>query len=58
MKYLSKKYIIAAMVTVDRYFRISGKLVGGHTVEAGFSGEGYSYIIFDGKCIAKKKRLI
>lgn len=32
--------------------------VDGHTVEAGFSGEGYSYIRFDGKRIAKKKRLI
>ena len=33
-------------------------LVDGHTIEAGLSDDSYSYIMFDGECLAKKQRLI
>ena len=33
-------------------------LVDGHTIEAGLSDDSYSYIMFDGECLANKQRLI
>lgn len=33
-------------------------VIDGHTIEAGYDNESYSYIIFDGERIAEKKRLI
>lgn len=33
-------------------------VVDGHTVEAGLSDDSYSYIMFDGECLANKRRLI
>lgn len=33
-------------------------VVDGHTVEAGLSEDSYSYIMFDGQCLANKRRLI
>ena len=33
-------------------------VVDGHTIEAGLSDDGYSYIMFDGECLANKQRLI
>lgn len=33
-------------------------VIDGHRIEAGFDGDGYSYIIFDGKQIAVKRRII
>ncbi len=33
-------------------------VVDGHTIEAGLSDDSYSYIIFDGECLANKQRLI
>ena len=33
-------------------------VVDGHTIEAGLSDDSYSYIMFDGECLANKQRLI
>ena len=33
-------------------------VVDGHTIEAGLSEDSYSYIMFDGQCLANKQRLI
>ena len=33
-------------------------VVDGHTIEAGLSDDSYSYIMFDGECLANKLRLI
>lgn len=33
-------------------------VVDGHTIEAGLSEDSYSYILFDGQCLANKRRLI
>ena len=33
-------------------------VVDGHTIEAGLSEDSYSYIMFDGQCLANKRRLI
>ena len=33
-------------------------VVDGHTIEAGLSDDCYSYIIFDGECVANKQRII
>ena len=33
-------------------------VVDGHTIEAGLSDDCYSYIIFDGECVANKRRII
>ena len=33
-------------------------VVDGHTIEAGISEDSYSYIMFDGRCLANKYRLI
>ncbi len=33
-------------------------VVDGHTIEAGLSDDCYSYIMFDGECLANKQRLI
>ena len=33
-------------------------VIDGHTIEAGLSDDSYSYIMFDGECLANKQRLI